>query len=184
MTRMAQRDDIARLDLPALRIIRYPDPRLQKPGEVLEAVDASLRPLVERMFELMVARRGVGLAAPQVGLSLRLFVACPTGEFADRRVYVNPTLLELSGHLDEEEGCLSVPGVTCHLKRSGRVTIEAADLAGRRFQETGEGLLARIFQHETDHLDGRLIIDRMGSIARLAHRRTLQELREKFEESP
>jgi peptide deformylase len=183
---MAQRDDIVRpdrLDLPALQIIRYPDPRLQQPGEPVETVDESLRPLAERMFELMAAARGVGLAAPQVGLSLRLFVACPTGEPTDRRVYVNPTLLELDGQMDEEEGCLSVPGITCRLKRFSRVTIEATDLASRRFQETGEGLLARIFQHETDHLDGRLILDRMGSIARLAHRRAIKDLHEQFEEN-
>jgi peptide deformylase len=180
---MTQREDIARLDLPALRIIHYPDPRLQQPGEPIETVDAALGPLAERMFELMAAARGVGLAAPQVGLSLRLFVACPTGEVPDRCVYVNPALLELEGQVEQEEGCLSVPGITCRLKRFSRVTLEATDLAGRRFRQTGEGLLARIFQHETDHLDGRLIVDRMGSIARLAHRRALKDLREEFEES-
>ena len=180
---MAQCDDIANLDLAALRIIRYPDPRLQQPGQPVETVDAALGALAGRMFELMAAARGVGLAAPQVGLSLRLFVACPTGDPSDRRVYVNPTLLELSGQMDEEEGCLSVPGVTCRLKRSSRVTIEATDLSGQRFRETAEGMLARIFQHETDHLDGRLILDRMGSIARLAHRRAIKDLREQFEES-
>ena len=182
MVGMAQRDDIARLDLPALAILHYPDPRLQRPGDPVETVDASLEPLAARMFELMGAARGVGLAAPQVGVSLRLFVACPTGEAADRRVYVNPTLLETDGAVEEEEGCLSVPGITCRLKRFSRVRIEATDLAGRRFQQTGEGLLARIFQHETDHLDGRLIVDRMGSLGRLAHRRALKDLREQFDE--
>jgi peptide deformylase len=179
---MALRDDLTRLDLSALRIIHYPDPRLQEAARPVEAVDASLTPLAERMFELMMAARGVGLAAPQVGLALRLFVACPSGEVADRRVYVNPRLISHEGQMEEDEGCLSVPGLTCRLKRFARVTIEATDLTGRTFQETGEGLLARIFQHETDHLDGRLIVDRMGSLARLAHRQALKDLRERFEE--
>jgi len=179
---MTQRDDLARLDLSALRIIHYPDPRLQEPARPVEAVDASLAPLVERMFELLLAARGVGLAAPQVGLSLRLFVACLPGQEADRRVYVNPRLLSWEGQMEEDEGCLSVPGLTCRLKRFARVTIEAADLTGRTFQETGEDLAARLFQHETDHLDGRLIVDRMGSLARLAHRQALKDLREQFEE--
>ncbi len=181
---MAQRDDIARLDLSALRIIRYPDPRLLRPAETIQTVDAAVAALAERMFEVMAASHGVGLAAPQVGLSLRLFVACPTGQPADRRAYVNPTVLELDGHMEEEEGCLSVPGITCHIKRFRRVTLEATDLSGQRFQQTGEGLLARIFQHETDHLAGRLILDRMGSLARLAHRRTLKDLRKQFEQQP
>ena len=180
---MAQRDDIARLDLPTLRILHYPDPRLQQPGEPVETVDASLEPLVARMFDLLAAAHGVGLAAPQVGLPLRLFIACPTGQVADRRVYVNPALLELEGHVEEEEGCLSVPGITCRIKRFSCVTVEATDLSGQRFRQTGDGLLARIFQHETDHLDGRLIVDRMGSLGRLAHRRALKDLRQEFEES-
>lgn len=180
---MAQRDDIARLDLAALRIIHYPDPRLQQRAETVQTVDAALAPLAERMFALMAAAHGVGLAAPQVGVSLRLFVACPTGEPADRRVYVNPALLELDGQMEEEEGCLSVPGITCHVRRFSRVTLEATDLSGQRFRQTGEGLLARIFQHETDHLDGRLILARMGTLARLAHRRGLKDLRDRFNEA-
>ncbi|MCJ7543395.1 MAG: peptide deformylase [Phycisphaerae bacterium] len=180
---MAQRDDIAHLDLAALRILHYPDPRLQQPAKTVQTVDAALGALVERMFELMAAARGVGLAAPQVGLPLRVFVACPTGEPADRRAYVNPTLLERDGQMEEEEGCLSVPGVTSHIKRFSRVTLGATDLAGQRFQQSGQGLLARIFQHETDHLDGRLIVDRMGSLARLAHRRALRDLRKQFDEN-
>ena len=177
---MTQRDDIAHLDIPALRIIHYPDPRLQTPAQPVETADDSLAPLTERMFELMAAARGVGLAAPQVGLSLRLFVACPTGDPADRRAYVNPNLLSQEDPVQEEEGCLSVPGITSRIRRFRRATLEATDLAGRRFQQTGEGLLARVFQHETDHLDGRLIVDRMGSLARLAHRRALKDLRNEF----
>ena len=115
-------------------------------------------------------------------MALRIFVSSPTAEDADRRVYVNPAFLQLDGQQEEEEGCLSVPGVTTTINRYSLAVIEACDLDGKKFQETGQGLLARIFQHEMDHLDGRLIIDRMGSVARLAHRWTLNELKEKFEE--
>jgi len=180
---MSPKSKLAQLDLAALRIIHYPDPRLAQPAAPIEACDEAVARLADRMFELMIASRGVGLAAPQVGLSLRIFVARPTASDADRRVYVNPRLLSLEGRMDEEEGCLSVPGVTCRLRRHQAATIEAKDLRGEVFRQTGEGLLARIFQHETDHLDGRLIIDRMGSLARMAHRRALKDLRDRFAEN-
>jgi len=167
-------------DLAALKIIRYPDPRLARRSAPIELPDESLRALAERMFELMFASQGVGLAAPQVGVNLRLFVACPSTQSDDRRVYVNPVILSAEGRQDLEEGCLSVPGVTSQIKRYSVVTIRAADLDGTTFQQTGEGMLARIFQHEIDHLDGVLVINRMGSLARMAHRRTLKELQEQF----
>lgn len=179
---MARKVNIARLDLAALKIIRYPDPRLARAAAAVEVFDEHLRRLAERMFELMFQSRGVGLAATQIGLALRIFVSSPTAEDADRHVYVNPAFLQLDGQQEDEEGCLSVPGVTTTIKRYSQAVIEACDLDGKKFQETGQGLLARIFQHEMDHLDGRLIIDRMGSVARLAHRRTLKELEEKFTE--
>jgi peptide deformylase len=171
---------ISRADLAALKIIHYPDPRLSRKSAPVELPDESLRALAERMFELMFAARGVGLAAPQVGINLRVFVACPTPQSDDRRVYVNPVILSAEGRQDVEEGCLSVPGVTSQIKRYNVVTIQAADLDGKGFQETGQGLLARVFQHEMDHLDGVLVINRMGSLARMAHRRTLKELQEQF----
>ncbi|MFA6134843.1 MAG: peptide deformylase [Phycisphaerae bacterium] len=168
-------------DLAALKIIHFPDPRLSKPASDVTEFDDALARLVERMFELMYAARGVGLAAPQVGLPLRLFVSSPTVTDDDRHVYLNPRVLSQDGQQEEEEGCLSLPGITTTLKRFNRVTIEAQDLAGRKFQESGEELIARIFQHEMDHLDGRLIVDRMGTVARLAYRRALKELQEDFE---
>lgn len=180
---MSNLDPIRRLDLAALRIIRYPDPRLLTASADLEEIDeAVLRPLTDRMFELMFQAKGVGLAAPQVGINLRFFVASPTYEPSDRRVYVNPQMVRVDEWVEEEEGCLSVPGVNVKIRRYSRATIEATDLAGKRFQEAGEDLPARIYQHETDHLEGRLIVDRMGPLAKLSHRRTLRELEEKFAE--
>ncbi|HUT58451.1 MAG TPA: peptide deformylase [Phycisphaerae bacterium] len=174
---------IAQADLAALEIVRYPDPRLMEACTSLarEEINDSLCALVERMFELMIPARGVGLAAPQVGIAARLFVASPTMKNDDRHVYVNPRIISADGWQDGDEGCLSFPGISCKIKRRAEVTIEALDLGGRPFQETARDLLARIFQHEIDHLDGKLLVDRMGTIARMGHRTALQQLEEDFQ---
>lgn len=180
---MTSKEKIDQADLESLRVIRYPDPRLKELCTNIDMFDASLRRLTQRMAELMFEAKGVGLAANQVGITVQLFVASPTYEPADVRVYVNPRILSADGWEESEEGCLSLPGINTNIKRRQVVTIEAADLDGKVFQETGTELLARIFQHETDHLQGMLLVDKMGSVARLASRRTLKELEEKFSES-
>jgi len=167
-------------DPDALRIICYPDPRLRQTCTPVGEVDEKVRGLAERMFALMFAARGVGLACPQVGITVRMFVASPTFEPSDRRVYVNPRIVSAEGSQDGEEGCLSFPGISCKVKRANIVTIRATDLDGKAFEEIGEGLAGRIFLHECDHLDGKLLVDRMGSVARLANRRGLKELEEQF----
>ena len=166
--------------LEALRIIHYPDPRLRRVCTPVEAVDESISALVDRMFELMVAERGVGLAAPQVGVTVRMFVAAAGPEQEDTRVYVNPRIISAEGSQDEEEGCLSFPNIRSRLKRHKKVVIEATGLDGRLFQETGEDLAARIFEHERDHLDGILLVNRMSSVARLANRRGLKYLEQQY----
>ncbi len=180
---MTGNERIAQADLAALAIIRYPDPRLRETCTPIGKVDDGVRTLAERMLELMFAGRGVGLAAPQVGVTVRLFVASPTFDEADRRVYINPQLVALDGSQDGEEGCLSFPSISCKVKRYHTATIRAFGLDGEEFEETGEELAARIFQHEYDHLDGRLLVDRMGSVARLAHRRALKDLEQQFAEA-
>ena len=173
-------EKLQRADLPNLRIVRYPDPRLREAcGEVAGVSDA-LRALVDRMFELMFAARGVGLAGPQVGVTVRVFVASPAFEDGDRRVYINPRLLAMDGSQDAEEGCLSFPSIFGRVKRANVATIRAMDLNGNIIEETGEELQARIFQHEMDHLDGTLLVDRMGSLAKLSNRRALKGLEEEF----
>ena len=171
--------------LAGLRVLRYPDPRLARKAASLRPaeLDAGIRALVERMYELMAASKGVGLAATQLGVPLRVFVACPTGQAADRRAYVNPRILTYEGTILNEEGCLSVPGINTKIKRHAKVELEALDLDGKTVHVNAEGLLARIFQHETDHLEGRLIVDRMGSLARLSHRVAIKQLEEDFAES-
>ena len=177
---MAGNEKIQRASPPKLKIIRYPDPRLTELCTPVDEVDDSVRALVERMFELMFEFRGVGLAAPQVGVTVRLFIASPTFQPDDRGVYINPEIIAAEGTQDGEEGCLSFPGISCKVKRKKTATIRALDLEGNVFQRTGEDLEARIFQHEYDHLGGRLLVDRMGSVARLANRRALRELEADF----
>ncbi len=177
---MNSEEKIKQADLQSLRIIHYPDVRLAEASSLISQFNEELSRLAERMFELMFAAHGVGLAAPQVAVTVRLFVASPTAEPEDRRVYVNSRIISAEGWQEDEEGCLSVPGVTCKVKRRQAVVLEAQDLTGQRFQETGEGLLARVFQHESDHLDGQLILDRMGSVARLANRRQIRDMEDQF----
>jgi peptide deformylase len=177
---MTENTQLAGVDIDALEIISYPDPRLREPGAPVNLVDDAVRALAGRMFELMFASSGVGLAAPQVGLSLRMFIASPTFEQDDRRVYINPEIIAREGAQDGEEGCLSFPNISCKVKRAGICTLRAVGLDGETFEETGEGLTARIFQHEYDHLDGRLLVDRMGSVARMANRKALAELETEF----
>lgn len=163
-----------------LRIIRYPDPRLRKVSKPVEVIDAALRALAARMIELMREDRGVGLAAPQVGINLRLFVMNPTGKPADDRVYVNPELSDAAGDDEGDEGCLSLPKVTVKVVRSKRLRMRAVDLDGRPIEEEADGYVARIWQHENDHLDGILILDKMSPLEKLGARKTLKELEEEY----
>jgi len=163
-----------------LRIVKYPDPVLKKrTGEVTEFT-AGLRALADRMLELMRQAEGVGLAAPQVGVLLRLFVCNPTGEPGHDMVCVNPKLSRLDGADDAPEGCLSLPGVTVTMRRAVGVTLDACGVSGKPFRVPGEGLLARVWQHEYDHLDGRLIVDRMSETDQIANRRAIRQLKEDY----
>lgn len=163
-------------DWTSLRIITYPDPRLKKVCRPVEVFDEGLAALAGRMLELMRESQGVGLAAPQVGQLVRVFVCNVTGEPKDDRIYVNPTLADLRGECEGEEGCLSIPDVTVLMRRSMSCRMMAMDLKGNAIEEDGSELLARCWQHECDHLDGRLIIDRMSDTDRIANRRKLKEL--------
>lgn len=173
---------ISEIDPADLEIIKYPDPRLHEVCTAVEAFDDPLRGLVTRMLELMYAAPGVGLAAPQVALTIRLFVANPTAQPGgeDEGVYINPEIIERAGSDVGDEGCLSFPGMTCKIKRAKAVTIRAANLNGEVFTQTAEGLLARILQHENDHLDGILLSDRMSTVARISNRWLLKDLEEDY----
>jgi peptide deformylase len=164
-----------------LRIVLFPDPVLKKVAGEVRRFSKDIHALSTRMFELMRIDKGVGLAAPQVGVSLRLFVCNPTGEPGDDLVCVNPRFLELSGAEEKEEGCLSIPGATVTMRRATHVVMEACDADGRPFQHIGTDLQARIWQHEMDHLDGRLIIDNMSPADEIVNRRAIKQLKEQFQ---
>ena len=163
-----------------LAIILWPDPRLKKVSKPVETFDDDLKALAARMLELMRAAKGVGLAAPQVGLNLRLFVMNATGEPGDDRVYVNPVLTDGDGDEESEEGCLSLPDIHINVVRFKQMKMTAQDLDGRPIEEAANGFVARVWQHEFDHLNGTLLTDRMGAVARMAARRTLKELEERY----
>ena len=153
----------------AIRAVRkFPDPVLRKKAAPVQAFDAELRKLADDMVDTMYAEPGVGLAAPQVGVSIRLFVIDITvGERPDALIVLaNPTIISATGRLVEEEGCLSVPGIRAQLPRADTVEVHGWTLDQQEVTLTGRGLLARAFQHEIDHLDGMVIWDRMSKIQR------------------
>lgn len=165
------------IDVNALKIVRYPAPVLLRKAEPVESVTDEVRQVATRMIELMHEARGVGLAAPQVGLEWRMFVANEGGDTGEDRVYINPILKNPEGPLvAQEEGCLSIPDVLGDVRRPGIITIEATNLEGEQFEMRQDDLLARIWQHEYDHLNGRLIIHRFGQMAKLSNRRILRDL--------
>ena len=165
---------------PDLKIILYPDPRLKRVSDKVEIFDENLAGLAGRMFELMRESKGVGLAAPQVGKNVRLFIINPTGEPADDGVYVNPILSDPEEEETGEEGCLSLPGIRTNITRARKLKIEAFDLAGKRFEQTETGYIPRIWQHEFDHLNGTLLIDRMGPTEKMENKKILKELEDKY----
>jgi peptide deformylase len=165
-----------------LQIIHWPDPRLKKVSTEVVAFDDNLKALANRMLELMRLHRGVGLAAPQVGINWRLFVMNATGLPEDDRIYVNPILTEADGEEEAEEGCLSLPEINANIWRAKNMHLEARDVSGQPVSENASAYIARIWQHEFDHLNGTLLTDRMGPVAKLASRRKLKELEAKYNE--
>ncbi len=163
-----------------LRLVYYPAPVLKKRAVPIESIGADVAALTARMFEIMREGKGLGLAAPQVGVGVRLFVCNVTGEPQDDVIFVNPRLHDLSGSEEKEEGCLSIPGVNVMMRRPASAGIDALDAKGCPFSLTGMELLARVWQHEMDHLDGRLIIDNMSATDEIANRRAIKQLRQDY----
>lgn len=167
------------IDVEKCKITHYPAHVLGRPAEPVAEIDEAIHRLVDKMTDIMIENKGIGLAAPQAGVGLRLFIVSLDGSRENVRAYVNPTVTP-AGDLDEiEEGCLSVPGVYTKVRRYKRATVRATDLAGHEFTEEAEGLYARCLQHESDHLDGMTIVNRMGAAAKIAHRKQLKNLAER-----
>lgn len=147
-------------------ILHYPDPRLRTKATPVASITAEIQKLVDDMAETMYAAPGVGLAATQIGEPHRVFLVDIAGEDEPSKlhVFINPEIIKTEGDSVGPEGCLSFPGISEDIKRTGKVTVRALDREGKAFELTAEGLLSVAIQHENDHLDGVLMIDRMGML--------------------
>jgi peptide deformylase len=161
-----------------LKIVKYPDPILSRPGEPITEFNDELRKLIADMFETMYAEQGIGLAAPQVGASIRLMVIdLSVGKAPkDKLVLINPEIIFTDGKLYEEEGCLSFPEIREKVARHAKVRIRAQDEKGKWFEMDGVDVLSRCFQHEIDHVDGMLFIFRMSALKRDLVQRKIRKL--------
>lgn len=160
-----------------LDILVYPDRRLRQVAQPVTEFDDDLARLVADMAETMYAAPGIGLAAVQVGVPKRVVVMDLSAERNDLRVFVNPEISELSGQAETEEGCLSVPGVFATVRRAETVMIHAQDVNGRPFEIAADDLLAICIQHEIDHLDGKVFIDRLSRVKQSRIRKKLSKHR-------
>ena len=164
-------------------IVKYGDPVLEKPGAALKKFDADLEQLAEDMFASMYAAQGVGLAAPQIGKSIRLAVVDVTaGKNPEAKiVLVNPEIIHAEGEVREEEGCLSIPGFRGYVVRPQFVTVRAQNAKGETFEIRGENLLARAFCHEIDHLNGVLFLQHLSMLKRDLIKRKIRKLKKEGE---
>jgi peptide deformylase len=166
-----------RYDLPMrVEIAHWPNPILTKGTKPVVKVDDELRDTVESMARLMHDLRGVGLAAPQVSIPQRFMLVCPSGEFGEEQVVINPEIVSQEGEDEMEEGCLSFPGVYGTIKRATKVHVRYRDLDWREKDLDLEGFVARIFQHEFDHLNGVVFLERMTPADRMRNREKLRAL--------
>jgi peptide deformylase len=159
-------------------IVKFGNPVLEKPAEPVTVFDGDLKRLVDDMFESMYAAHGVGLAAPQIGISKRLAVIDVTfKEDPDAKLVIaNPEIIRTEGKHTQNEGCLSIPEFREPVSRARKVTIRAQDIHGKWFEKTGEDLLARAFLHETDHLNGKLYISHISALKRDLIKRKIRKL--------
>ena len=149
-----------------LPIIEFPDPRLRTKAKPVESVDKRIRQLIDDMFETMYAAPGIGLAATQVDVHLRLLVLDISEDKAQPMVFINPEIVASEGSQVYQEGCLSVPGIYADVTRASKITINALDRDGEAFQLTADGLLAVCIQHEMDHLAGKVFVDYLSPLKR------------------
>ncbi len=170
------------MDPASFQIIHYPHPTLRYEAKPIMRVDETLRAVIKRMFPLMYEARGIGLAANQIDLPLRVFVInlAADPEEGEEHVFINPVLSKPKGNDEKEEGCLSMPGVNGEVKRPEQIHVQAYNLEGQLFEATLDGLFARAVQHEVDHLDGVIFTDRLSETGKMAVRPELSELEASF----
>lgn len=160
------------------RVVKYGDDVLTRKAEAVIKFDSELQKLVESMFESMYVANGVGLAAPQIGISRRIAVIdCTCGKDPKQKiVIINPEIIATEGEQFEEEGCLSIPGFRETVERPQKATVRAFDIKGKEFTMQGEGLLARAFCHETDHLNGQFFISHLSTLKRDLIKRKIRKM--------
>jgi len=159
------------------KILFLPDSRLRMVAKPVDVFDDNLQVLIDDMFETMYYARGVGLAAPQIGVSLRLSVIDVVGEKTDQLVIINPEIISSKGEKEFQEGCLSVPGAYDTVVRAEKVTVKALDRFGKPIEIKADGLLAECLQHEIDHLNGKLFVDLLSPLKRAMARRKLDKFK-------
>src|SRR5262245_41593009 len=168
---------------PPVKIVHYPHPALRHPAKPLTGIDAKVRDLAKAMLDLMYEQRGLGLAAPQVGVPFQMFVVNYAGDPAQKDkegVYINPVILDRKGTQEGEEGCLSFPELYQKVRRAKTVQVQAYTLEGQLVELERSDLPARLWQHEIDHLHAVLFIDKLGPIGRLAARGSLREFEREY----
>ena len=163
-------------DLKTLHVLRYPAPALREHAARIREISSFLREMSDRMAELMREEKGIGLAATQVGWPFRFVLINTASEPGKVETFINPVILSKRGKLFEEEGCLSVPGLFAKVRRAEIVTVRAALPSGETVEMEAQGLIARAWQHELDHLDGTLFVDRLTPTAKLIIEPKLQEM--------
>ena len=169
-----------------MELVYYPDPRLREVSKKIAEIDEALRAAVPEMFDIMYRARGIGLAGPQAGLGRRIIVAnleCDPKEKDAEQVFINPEIVERQGERREEEGCLSLPGMAPQILRAEKLRVRYQDIDGTVHEREVEGLEAKLFQHEIDHLDGILLVDKMTAADKRQWAPLLRELEEEYEES-
>ena len=160
-----------------LPIIEFPDPRLRTVAKPVESVDKRIRQLIDDMFETMYEAPGIGLAATQVDVHLRLLVLDVSEDKSQPMVFINPEIVSREGNQVYQEGCLSVPGIYADVTRSDSITVSALDRHGTPFTIEADGVLAVCIQHEMDHLDGKLFVDYLSPLKREMVRKKLAKAR-------
>jgi len=172
---------MADIDLEQCKITSYPAAVLKQVAKPIDAIDDNVRKLAEKMSDIMIKNKGVGLAGPQANVGLRIFIISLDGSRERIRVYINPTVKPVGNVETMEEGCLSVSGIFTRIRRYEKCTVTATDLEGNEFTEEADGLYARCLQHEYDHLEGITLANKMTSAAKIVHRKALKKLENEHE---
>lgn len=166
-----------------MEIVKYPDPILRHAAAEVDEVDSAVKDAVERMCETMRSSSGVGLAAPQVGIGRKIIVFKPCPDEQREQILINPCITERRGTIEAEEGCLSFPGIWGAIRRSSNIVVTGYDLKGNDVKVSASDFLARVLQHEIDHVEGMLFVDRMTPECRVLVRDALKALEDAYNQS-